>query len=111
MENQNPNNSISVNNQNTLAVKANVEALFSGDSYGLFVFKKTEKIVTAIYLLTGLMSDNEPMKMRLRDLATILLENSIAMSDRVWGEETFQKHLSTSIYEITRFLMSQRKQK
>ena len=98
MDNQN--NSIDSNSQNIPSVKANIEHIFSGDSYGLFVFKKTERIVTAIYLLTGLMSDSEPMKSRLREIATELISNALSMSERVWGEEFFQKGIFNNISEI-----------
>ncbi|MDD4803975.1 MAG: hypothetical protein PHN69_02265 [Candidatus Pacebacteria bacterium] len=99
MDNQN--NSIDSNSQNIPSVRANIEHIFSGDSYGLFVFKKTERIVTAIYLLTGLMSDSEPMKSRLREIATELISNALNMSERVWGEEFFQKGIYNNISEIS----------
>lgn len=99
MDNQN--NSIDSNSQNIPSVRANIEHIFSGDSYGLFVFKKTERIVTAIYLLTGLMSDSEPMKSRLREIATELISNALSMSERVWGEEFFQKGIYNNISEIS----------
>lgn len=91
MDNQN--NSIDSNSQNIPSVRANIEHIFSGDSYGLFVFKKTERIVTAIYLLTGLMSDSEPMKSRLREIATELISNALNMSERVWGERFSERYL------------------
>ncbi|MFA6340670.1 MAG: hypothetical protein WCX27_00300 [Candidatus Paceibacterota bacterium] len=100
MSDTNQNNQVNTENQNGLVVRADVESLFSGDSYGLFVFKKTEKIVTAIYLLTGVMSEKEPMKERMRTIATDMLATAFAMSDRIWGEEVFQKNLSGSIHEI-----------
>ncbi len=101
MNGENNNNLINGINQNSPIIKADINLIFAGDSFGLFVFKKTERIVTAIYLLTGLMSDKEPMKEKLRDLATRMLENSLAMSERVWGEEIFQKNLIATTCEIT----------
>src|SRR5690348_4501544 len=102
MDNQNQNNNlVSMNNQNNPITKVDINLLFSGDSYGLFLFKKTEKIVTAIYLLTGLMSDKEPMKERLRTLATEMLASALGMSERVWGEETHQKNLLSATSEIS----------
>ncbi len=101
MENQNNNNSVSLNTQNKPIIKADINILFAGDSYGLFVFKKTEKIVTAIYLLTGLMNENEPMREKLRSIATNMLSNALLMSERVWGEETYQKNLSGALCEMS----------
>ena len=99
MDNQN--NIIGSDNQNLPLIKGNIDHIFSGDSYGLFVFKKTERIVTAVYLLTGLMSDNEPMKERVRELATELISDALNMSERVWGEEFFQKNILNTISEIS----------
>ncbi len=90
-----------MNNQNSLSIKADVGLLFAGDPYGLFVFNKTERLVTAVYLLTGLMSDKEPMKERLRSLSTEMLLTALSMSERVWGEDSFQKNLLSSIFEIS----------
>ena len=99
MDNQN--NSIGFNNQNVPLVNNGIEQIFLGDSYGLFVFKKVEKISTAIYILTGLMSDIEPMKTRLRDLADELIQSSLSMSERVWGEDYLQKNILDSLTEIS----------
>ena len=101
MEDKNNNNLIGLDTQKTPVIKTDISVLFAGDSFGLFVFKKTEKIVTAIYLLTGLMSDKEPMKEKLRSLATDMLSNTLLMSERVWGEEIYQKNLSSALCEMT----------
>jgi hypothetical protein len=101
MENQNQNNLVTSQNQNSKAVRADIGVLFAGDSYGIFVFQKTEKLVKAVYLLTGLMSEKEPMRDRARELANKMLENALNMSDRVWGEETYQKNLLSAIGELS----------
>ena len=101
MEDNKKNNLTGLETQKTPVVKTDINILFAGDSYGLFVFKKTEKIVTAIYLLTGLMSDKEPMREKLRSLATGMLSNALMMSERVWGEEISQKNLSSALCEMS----------
>ncbi len=98
MENQN--NLVGSQNQDNSLVKADINALFLGDSYGLFIFQKTDKIIKALYLLTSLMSDREPMKERVRALANKMLENTLGMSERIWGEEIYQKNLLSAISEI-----------
>jgi DNA-binding transcriptional ArsR family regulator len=100
MENQNQNNLMTSQNQNSKAVRADIGVLFSGDSYGLFIFQKTEKIVKAVYLLSGLMPEREPMRERTRALANKMLDNSLSMSNRVWGEETYKKNLLSAIGEL-----------
>lgn len=101
MDNKNQNNIVSTNSQNRDISQADISVLFAGDSYGLFVFQKTEKLVKAVYLLTGLMNEKEPMRERARALANKMLENALAMSDRVWGEETYQKNLISAIGELS----------
>lgn len=101
MDNQNQNNLVSTKNQNSSVVRADIDVLFAGDSYGLFVFQKTDKLVKAIYLLTGLMSDKEPMRERARALANKMLENALGMSERIWGEEVYQKNLLSSTSEVS----------
>jgi len=101
MDKQKPNNLISSNDQNNLAVRADISILFAGDSYGLFVFQKTDRLVKAIYLLTGLMSEKEPMRERMRYLVNEMLKNALGMSDRIWGEEIYQRNLLSSSSEIS----------
>ena len=47
--------------------------LFNNGDYLVFSLKKTEKIVSAIYLITSLIKDNEPMKWELREGSMSLL--------------------------------------
>lgn len=101
MDNKKDNNLISSQNQNNSIVSSDISVLFAGDSYGLFVFQKTDKLVKAIYLLTSLMSDKEPMRERARALANKMLENVLGMSERIWGEEIYQKNLISAISEVT----------
>ncbi len=51
--------------------------------YGTLVAKKSERLVTALYLVTDLMNDNEPIKHGLRKNAVALLSsmNSLAQLD------------------------------
>lgn len=101
MENQNKNNLVSAQNQNSSVIKVDIGVLFSGDSYGLFVFQKTERLVKAIYLLTSIMSDKEPMRERVRTLANSMLESALSMSDRIWGEDSCHKNLLGFISETS----------
>ena len=101
MENNNQNNSITSQNQNNQIIRVDIGVLFAGDSYGLFVFQKTERLVKGIYLLTGHMSDKEPMRERSRILANRMLGGVLEMSDRIWGEETYQKNLLSAINEVS----------
>lgn len=44
----------------------NQQSFFKKDDFLAYVFKKTEKLAAAIYMVTNLFSDNEPMKWSLR---------------------------------------------
>ncbi|MDZ4284492.1 MAG: DeoR family transcriptional regulator [Patescibacteria group bacterium] len=56
--------------------------MLENNSQGLFLFKKTEAIVSAIYLMSGLLSDQEPLKWRLRALGSEILEMAVSFFDR-----------------------------
>ena len=47
---------------------------FMGGKYLIFIVKKVENFVRAIYLITSFLSDSEPLKWKLRTVATDLIE-------------------------------------
>jgi len=57
-------------------------SIFENNPESLFLFKKTEAIISAIYLLSGLLSDQEPLKWRLRSLGADVLEMAVSFFDR-----------------------------
>ncbi|MFA6430688.1 MAG: hypothetical protein WC229_02825 [Candidatus Paceibacterota bacterium] len=101
MDNKNNDNMFQSDNQEMVVKALDVNAIFPNDPYGLFVFQKTEKLVAGVYLLTGYLSDKEPLKWTLRDVANTILKESISLSDRVWGEENLVESLVLSISEIS----------
>lgn len=54
---------------------------FSGDEHLSFVFKKTEKIASALYLVSSLLKDTEPIKWELREKGINLLLSTIAANN------------------------------
>lgn len=60
---------------------------FSAEDYLLYIFKKTEKITTALYLVSGLLKDDEPIKWELRDRGVDLLSSSFTASSAVPGDK------------------------
>ena len=48
---------------------------YQKNEYGLLIAKKSEKLVTALYLVTDLISDSEPIKSSLRKIAITLLSS------------------------------------
>ena len=60
---------------------------FSAEDYLVYVFKKTEKITAALYLVSGLLKDDEPMKWELRDHGMDLLSSSFSASSSMPGDK------------------------
>lgn len=61
---------------------------FSAEEYLLYIFKKTEKITAGIYLVSGLLKDDEPMKWELRDHGMELMSSSFMASSNVPGDKS-----------------------
>jgi hypothetical protein len=95
-------NQINKNKDNEIATTAiSYDILFSGDDFGLFVFKRTEKISTAVYLLTEYLSDTEPMKWSMRQVATRVVGEATILSKRVWGQREYFSAILSSFSELT----------
>lgn len=61
--------------------------IFSQNSHFAYIYKKTEKLVTAVYMITNFIKDNEPLKWRIREKCLELLSlnvslNTVSLSDR-----------------------------
>ena len=90
MDNNDNNNSIPVSPQDgPLHDPLNWKSLgfFSAEEYLLYVFKKTEKITAALYLVSGLLKDEEPLKWELRDRSMDLLTSSFTASSTLPGDK------------------------
>ncbi len=60
---------------------------FNAEEYLMYVFKKTEKITSALYLVSGLLKDEEPLKWEIRDKGIDLLSSSFMASSAVPGDK------------------------
>ncbi len=60
---------------------------FSAEDYLLYIFKKTEKITSAVYLVSGLLKDDEPLKWELRDKGMDLISSSFGAASSVPGDK------------------------
>jgi hypothetical protein len=60
---------------------------FSAEDYLIYIFKKTEKITAALYLVSGLLKDDEPLKWELRDRGMDLLSSSFTASSSLPGDK------------------------
>ncbi len=78
---------------------------FSDDVEFVFVYKKTEKLATAMYMVTNLFSDNEPMKWSLRKKVGDLLSDSLSYKDMFASKQIdFVNTLKTKALELVSLL-------
>lgn len=102
MESQNQDNK----NQNTLSTKnSSVASFFNDQNDFSFVLKKTEKLASALYLITNLFSDNEPMKWTLRKKVSELMSFMVSYKDIRQSElPSFINTAKTKVLEIVSLL-------
>ena len=80
-------------------------SFFSKDAGFTFVFKKTEKLASAVYMVTSLMSENEPIKWTLRKKVSDLLSLTIKYKDIGDSEQPdFVYEVRTHVLEIVSLL-------
>jgi hypothetical protein len=73
--------------------------------YGVLIAKKSEKLVTALYLVTDLMTDNEPIKHGLRKNAVALLSSMNSLAQLDVKDRVIELKMSLkSVTEITSLL-------
>ncbi len=83
MDNNNPHNPPSFNDP----INWKSLGFFSAEDYLIYIFKKTEKITAALYLVSGLLKDDEPIKWELRDRGIDLLSSSFTASSSLPGDK------------------------
>jgi len=103
------NKDINNNNGNELPIHDPLKwkslGFFSAEEYLLYVFKKIEKITAALYLVSGLLKDEEPIKWELRDKGMDLLTSSFTASSTLPGDKnTVIQSLFTAALETISLL-------
>lgn len=77
----------------------------SKKDYGVLIAKKSEKLVTALYLVTDLISDSEPIKHGLRKNAVALLSSMNSLAQLEVKDRVLELKMSLkSVTEITSLL-------
>lgn len=72
------------------------------DQYFLFLFKKTERVVAALYIVTGSFQDVEPLKWSIRESGTLLIKHTLSLKEHMVVHS--KEFLSDTRAEITRML-------
>jgi hypothetical protein len=73
--------------------------LFKDNPHLAYLYKKTEKLVSALYLLSSFISDKEPIKWQMREEGVNLLSQSLCLSDRMSSERmlAYTNFISTGL--------------
>jgi hypothetical protein len=80
-------------------------SLFKKDTFRAFVCKKTERLATAVYLLTNLLPEDEPLKNRFRDTVLDLVSESLNLAARsAVNDSLFIEGFSAKLLEAISFL-------
>ncbi|MFZ2621443.1 MAG: hypothetical protein WAX85_02710 [Minisyncoccia bacterium] len=80
-------------------------SLFGNNVNFVFVYKKTEKLASAVYMVTNLLSDNEPIKWGLRKKVSDLLSFTVSYKDLTESEQSsFIYNIKSRVLEIVSFL-------
>lgn len=72
------------------------------DQYLLFLLKKTERIVAALYVITNSFSDYEPLKWNIRESGTSLIKHILSFKERMKAHN--REPISDTFAEIARLL-------
>jgi hypothetical protein len=90
--------------QNTASNKG-IISFFEKDADFAYVFKKTEKLATALYMVTNLFPSEEPMKWTLRKKVSELLSCVVDYKDMLAGQQDeFTRNISGRVLEIVSLL-------
>ncbi|MEI6316344.1 MAG: hypothetical protein WCO65_01290 [bacterium] len=82
-----------------------IEAFYQRNNQMSFILKKTEKIVTAIYMVTDFMLESEPMRKELRTLGVSLLSKTRKISQKATEPDyTIIDDIKNGIDETNSFL-------
>ncbi|MDP1625334.1 MAG: hypothetical protein Q8L64_06275 [bacterium] len=71
--------------------------VFNHNHHFAYIYKKTEKLVTAVYMITNFIKDGEPLKWKIREKALSLLElnmsfNTVSLAERRSLLKDYQAH-------------------
>ncbi len=78
--------------------KSGTVDILKDDHYLLFLFKKTERVVAALYVLTGLFSEVEPLRSGIRESCLLLIRHMLSFKERTTSHS--KERLSESLMEM-----------
>src|SRR5436190_9252653 len=60
--------------------------LFNADNYLVFIYKKTQALINALYMVSNLFPEAEPLKWSIRAKAVSLLEDILSLPTKTFSE-------------------------
>jgi hypothetical protein len=78
--------------------------LFEKDNFLLFVYKKVERIVSALYLLGDLLSDNEPIKWKLREVGIAIISRIMSFTTNPMLKSEIVSSITSDLLKILSFI-------
>ncbi len=78
--------------------------LFEKDNFFVFVYKKSEKIVSALYLVSNLLPDNEPAKWQFREAGVSVLSRILSSTSVPLLKSTMAVSVSLHLVKILSLL-------
>lgn len=102
MEPQKDNKIQPVSKETSVDFDKNIDhiSFFEKNDYFYFVCKKTEKLATACYLVTGLFSDSEPMKWSLRKKVSELLSFILGYKNSILSKNAFLASAKEKVLDV-----------
>ncbi len=95
---------ISSNMPSSIPVTKDHISFFQKDSYLAFVYKKTEKLTTAMYMVTSLFPDSEPMKWSLRKKVSEMLSFILGYKNSNLNQNIFIESVKERVLDIVSLL-------
>ena len=90
-EDKQSNKSVELSKDNTI-LNISDTAVFKDKPQNVYLYKKTEKLVSAIYLVSNFISDKEPIKWQLRETGIDLLSGSLLSVSNLASDQTLSHH-------------------
>jgi len=79
--------------------------LGNSDRNFVFQYKKTEKILAALYLVTNFLSSDEPLRWQLREIGLSILSNVMSLKDALPSQKDFLCNaIKTAVFEMISLL-------
>ncbi len=78
--------------------------LFEKDNYFLFVYKKSERLVSAFYLMSNLLSDNEPIKWQFRNIGLSIISQTLSLTSNPLSKSDVILGLTTDLVKLLSLL-------